>query len=339
MAEQATETVTATTTTTPPPEAPAPEPTSDDADLAKAIAIVKGEAEPDADPDADEVPAGADDDGGERPAEQAAAPAPEPKKDEPRPEDKKTETQLEKSWTKLAEADKRLRLDAQKAKEERAALQKDRDEIAALKRAAEEDPFALVEKKYGKDWFELAAQRTLNGGKPGTAEGAAKAKSEAEIAREEVAKLRAELAQKDQQSEADKYVGTISGALASDKYELLRAYPNALDEARSYAAGYLEQHGELLPAAAVLDSIQEALVEQLRAVSKTSAWQTIFAAATSDDERTAPKQQKNSQQPSAGKTLTNKLAARTPSSDDDDSDLDEDERIAKAARLVKFGPA
>jgi hypothetical protein len=338
-----------------------------DSDFDKAVAIMKGEAVPDDEaPAAPPPPKSKDDEPDDADAETAAsgedkddekgekgetpAPPETSKKDPDKPADtnpvvdkttseKPPETLIEKNWAKLAEADRQLREEKAKIKSEREQFQKDRERLAELDKAIKTDPFAVLKAAGIKedDMLEIVAQRTLSGGKPGTHEAATKAKSETEELRGEIAKLRQDIDARDQQQKVDAYVGSINQTLSDERFDLLRAYPNAVNEVLKYAAGHYDQHGELLRPDVAAATIQEALIEQLRAASKTKTWQATFAPADSEEEPAVAPKPKNSQQPSAGKTLTNKHGQRTPPREDDD-DLDVEERIDAAARLVKFGP-
>jgi hypothetical protein len=244
----------------------------------------------------------------------------------------KVDERLEKSWSALSKADAKLRDERKAMKADREQMQKEIEEARAIKQAMKEDWFKAVQEHAGikpEEMVELTAQRYLNQGKATQKEEVSKNADMAKQAMDEVKRLREELQQRDYQRQAEAYSASVDSTLNDDKYELLRSYPSAKDEVFKLVQGHLESHGELLPADVAVANIQDALVEQIRALQKTKAWQGLLVA----DQDEAPVKQKASPKPSAGKTLTNKIGTRTVKSDEAD-EMDDEERISRAAALI-----
>lgn len=293
-----------------------------------AIAVMEGKSQ-------DEEPEESKENESEEP--DAPSPVQEEKKEEPKPkEEPKEESRLEKSWSALAKADAKLREERKALKEERAQLQKELDEARSLRESIKNDWYKAVQEHAGiapEDIVEVTAQRYLANGKQTQSEASVKARSEMDEMRAEMKRLREEIQQKEDHRRATEYVSSLDKTLGDDKFELLRTYPQARDEAISYVQKHLENHGELLSPEVALANIQDALVEQIRSLRKAKSWQSLIESGSEP----AP-QQKNSQKPAAGKTLTNKLGQRTVPVDDDADETDEDERIALAAKMVSWSP-
>jgi hypothetical protein len=125
--------------------------------------------------------------------------------------------------------------------------------------------------------------------------------------KKEIADLKQELELQKNQRMVSKYQNEIQSELNDERFDLLRAYPQAENMVFNLASSYADQHGEILTARDAADRIQSELKEQLTVLAENPAVRKALGLAEVTQEQSATEVSKV---PSgSGQTLKNNMAA------------------------------
>lgn len=205
--------------------------------------------------------------------------------------------------------------------------------IEAAEKALDDD-FVGVLTKRGIT-FDDIARRFLADGKVSPEEAARRGgeqkSGEVEELKKSVTELKSYIEKQNEERFISDYKGQLKDLMASEEFELLQAFPGAVDEIYEEADKLCRQTGEALQPREAASRMLEVRRQELSRLSSHQAVRSLFG--QSGGRGQAPQVSKDS----GPKTLTNKLAA-TPSPEPRDlSKLTPEEDFQEALRLATGG--
>ena len=270
--------------------------------------------------------------------------APTPQTPEP---PKPVET--DRSWAAVQRHETKLRAERDQLKRAQAEFEQSqtdsatqREQLKLLQGGLKEDPLKVL--KDNGITFEDLAKRVLNEGSASPEELIRRNRethsSELDSLRQEVASLKSQQAERENERMVRDYQGEIKKALASDEFELLRAYPDAEEMVFEVASRVAAERSEVLTAAEASRRIQGQVREKLTALATNKAVRSLLGLQDAEKEESPPpdNDEQSTKPPGGINTLTNSLAG-TPavegSNFDGSSALSTYEMLRRAAQLVK----
>ena len=190
--------------------------------------------------------------------------------------------------------------------------------------------------------FEDLAKRVLNEGTASPEElirrNRESSTTELDSLRKEVAALKSQQSDRDNERMVREYQGNIKRTLAGDEFELLRAYPDAEEMVFEIASRFAAENGEVLTAEEASNRVQGQVREKLTALASNKAVKSLLGLQEAEKEATPPEDEQSTKPPGGINTLTNSLAG-TPavegSNYDGSSAISTYEMLRRAAQLVK----
>jgi hypothetical protein len=289
----------------------------------------------------------------DQPPEEAPAKVEPPKDEAPKQEAKPEEDEAPKGpaakgWAAVRKREQRLAEQQKAFKSTQAQIQQQTQQITQRLQQIEEreaqlekDPVAFLEKR-GMTFDDLARRHLANGKASPQEEarrGAEAQKTEAQELRTQLAEVKDMLQRQEQTRVLNDYRADIGRTLATEDFELLRAYPDAASEVEAFAEKYAQTHGVVLSPQDAASKLQVEWRKQLSALSthevvKRHLLGSGNGAHQQASGRSQVPQGSSGNAQSGPRTLTNNLAA-TPAADvPNRDDLSEEEELQAALRLV-----
>jgi hypothetical protein len=277
---------------------------SPDASLEAAAALLKGDAPAEA-PKVEEAP-----------------------KEAPKAAQGAEEAKLAKSFAALSRQEKRFRQEVEQWKGERAKIDAELAELRAIKEALTANDIAKLESAGFS--FEEAARRVLNGNKPSPESKLSAVEKEVEALKKEKLEAERTAAEAARTQARQNYLTQIEETVSKDpRFELIAAR-GAIQDVFDTTELHFQQTGEILPIETAAQLVEQFLEQEAEKLLKAEKIRAKLA-----PQQPAPKSPLSGHQATPGpRTLSNSLAAETPVRDKPLEELDEDSRLALAAKIL-----
>jgi hypothetical protein len=259
-------------------------------------------------------------------APEATQPEPTPK-EASKPSQSAEEAKIAKSFAALSRQEKRFKQQVDEWKAEKAKIDAELAELRSVKEALSANDIAKLEASGFS--FEEAARRVLNGDKPSPEsklQAVEKKVEEFERQKLEADRVAAEQAQ---ETAKENYLANIGEIVQKDeRFELIRAR-GAIQDVWDVTEEHFKQTGEIIPIETAADLVERYLEQEAEKLLSAKKIRDKLAP------KPAQKPPLSGQQVNHGpRTLQNSLSAEAPVRDKPIEDLDEDSRLALAARIL-----